>query len=88
MSQGNGLVLLPLLVGLEIVDEDEEVVVLTLEVDLDLSSAALRHCCCGLGCCVGVGVERMDMVRFAMISIVNSLISVVVVVMLGRWTEK
>lgn len=53
VSQGNGLVILPLLVGLEVVDKDEEVVVLTLVVDLDLSSGALHlDSFCGSGWCV------------------------------------
>lgn len=47
VSQGDGLVALPLLVGLNIVDEDDEVVLSTLVVDLDLLSCAL-HFDCGL----------------------------------------
>lgn len=66
VSQGNGLVLLPLLVGLEVVDEDEEVVVLALVVNLDLSSGALHFdLFCGCGWCVGV--KKREMVRFMMI---------------------
>ena len=82
VSQGDGLVVLPLLVGVEVVDEDEEVVVLTLEVDLDLSCVALHLDCFG-GCGWCVGDERRSMVRFAMNSVVNSLFTVAVV-MLGK----
>lgn len=39
----NRLVGLPLLVGLEVVDEDDEVVLLALVVDLDLSGFSLSH---------------------------------------------
>lgn len=38
------LVRLPLLVGLDVVEEDDEVLLLALEVDLGLSGGALDHC--------------------------------------------
>lgn len=50
VSKRDRLVSLPLLVGLEVVDEDEVVVVGALVVDLDLSSGALHLDCCR-GCC-------------------------------------
>ena len=47
VSQRNGLVRLPLLVRLNVVDEHEEVVLLALVVDLGLGSLASSHI--GLG---------------------------------------
>lgn len=49
MSQGNGLIALPLLVQLGVFDEDEEVVVGALVVDLGLLSLAANHFDCGMG---------------------------------------
>lgn len=43
LNQGNGLVVQPLLVGLCIIEEDDEVVVLSLVVDLALGGAASSH---------------------------------------------
>lgn len=43
VSQGDALVGLPLLVGLDIVDEDDKVIA-ALEVDLGLLSLAASHC--------------------------------------------
>ena len=43
-SHGNGLVVLPLLVGLGVVDKDDKVVVLALVVELVLGSLAASHC--------------------------------------------
>lgn len=48
MSQGDRLVALPALVGCDVVDEDDEVVLCALVVDLDLFASAL-HLDCGLG---------------------------------------
>ena len=45
VSQGDGLVSLPLLVGLEVIDEDDEVVLGALVVDLDLLSGTLHFEC-------------------------------------------
>jgi hypothetical protein len=41
------LVVLPLLVRFDVVDEDNEVVALALEVDLGLGNLAFGHGCCG-----------------------------------------
>jgi hypothetical protein len=43
VSQRNALIRLPLLVELDVVNEDEEVVVLTLEVDLGLAGLSSSH---------------------------------------------
>lgn len=43
VSHGNGFVVLPLLVGLDVVDEDDEVVFLALVVDLDLGGFSFSH---------------------------------------------
>jgi len=45
VGHGDGLVRLPLLVRVDVLDEDEEVVVLALVVDLDLGGFASRHFC-------------------------------------------
>lgn len=61
VSQGDRLVALPLLVGLNIVDEDDEVVLSALVVDLDLLSCALHLDCGWIGCCVGgFGMSAKD----------------------------
>ena len=49
VSQGDGLVALPVLVGLKVIDEDDEVVLGALVVNLDLLSSAL-HFDCRLWC--------------------------------------
>lgn len=45
MSEGNAAVRLPLLVGLGIIDEEDEILVVALEVDLGLRSFSANHCC-------------------------------------------
>lgn len=64
MSQGRlghglvGLALLPGVVELNVVDEDEEVLGLALEVNLGLRSAALHFECVGERFVVGDGCSR------------------------------
>lgn len=61
VSEGDALVSLPLLVGLNIIDEDDEVVA-ALVVDLGLLSLAASHCGCVLvrkEICVG-GEESLN----------------------------
>lgn len=51
MRQRHALIALPLLVGLDVINEDEEPLAAALEVDLGLLSLAASHCidvvCCG-----------------------------------------
>jgi hypothetical protein len=46
VRHGDALVALPLLVGLDVIDEDKEVIVLALVVDLGLSGLAASHLEC------------------------------------------
>jgi hypothetical protein len=55
----DGLVLLPLLEGADVVDKDDEVVLLALEVNLGLGSLSLSHdgrCVLGLSGKCGLGM--------------------------------
>lgn len=54
LGQGDAFVRLPVLYGLDIVDEDDKVLRVALVVDLGLLSFTAGHDCCCLGGC-GVG---------------------------------
>lgn len=50
LSERNALVVLPVLDGLDVVDEDDEVLLLALVVDLGLGVVAASHCVGGMWC--------------------------------------
>ena len=58
VGQGDGLVALPLLEGLDVVDEDEEVLGAALVVDLGRGGCALDHLDVCVCVCVKVVVEE------------------------------
>lgn len=58
MRQRNALVSIPLLVSLNIINEDDEVLIAGLVVDLDLGGFSASHCCCLLCWVIGMVVGR------------------------------
>lgn len=60
MSHGSRLIGLPFLIGLDVVNKDDEVFVLALEVDFDLSGFSLGH--------VGLFVQRLS-IKVSVLSI-------------------
>lgn len=87
VCQGDRLVALPLLVGLDVIDEDDEVVLVALVVDLGLLSGALHFDCRLVVVVVGCRKLMLNEVRFVNLSFVKAGLWFVVCGMWKSWVS-